>query len=117
MWPEPTPENWIGVLKLSSQWDLVCARKAAISHLDKVLRAPAKRVHLARQFSTPGWQVPALQALILREDAMDIPKVELLGIETVLRIASLREKYGGSMTSYCKERCEAELKIHKSHND
>jgi hypothetical protein len=117
MWPEPTPESWIGVLKLSSQWEFVRARKAAIFHLDRVLLAPAKRVHLARQFSIQGWQVPALQALILRADAMDKPDVELLGIETVLKIASLRENYGGHVTSLRKERYEAELKIHKSYNE
>jgi hypothetical protein len=97
-WPRPNIAGWIGVLHLASQWSFARARDDAIDALDQRVDAPEQRVLLARNYTISGWQAQALLDLACREEPMGVSDVDILGITTVLKLASLRERYGSIIT-------------------
>jgi hypothetical protein len=105
----------MSILKLADKWGFARARKDAIKNLDDLILSPVLRIQLAREFSISGWQVPALEVLVVRKDALSLKEALLLGMETVLGISDLREIYGPIATRLREERCTAKMSIYNSH--
>lgn len=106
--PMTTEHTWIGVLKLATLWNFTRARDSAILSLDSLILSPVTRLRLARNYSIPGWEVPALRKLIYRKAPVNFEDAEALGVKTVLTGALLRKQYGIAVTTI-KERREVEL--------
>ncbi|KAI5997663.1 hypothetical protein F5J12DRAFT_851105 [Pisolithus orientalis] len=66
--------QWISVLKLSTMWECTSLRAAAISWLD-----------------SNSWLLPSLLALAQRHNPISVEEGRHLGIETALKLASVRE--------------------------
>ncbi|KAI6040610.1 hypothetical protein EDC04DRAFT_2602387 [Pisolithus marmoratus] len=89
--------QWVSVLKLSTMWEFANLRAAAISWLDtsdaSLCRPdPVERVALATQYDIKEWLLPSLLALARRPDPIGVEEGRRLGIETALKLASVREK-------------------------
>jgi hypothetical protein len=108
-------KGWMSILKLADKWGFARARKDAIKNLDDLILSPVLRIQLAREFCISGWQVPALEVLIVRKDALSLKDALLLGMEPVLGISDLREIYGPIATRLREERCTAKMSIYNSH--
>jgi hypothetical protein len=93
-WPELDVDKWAGVLRLANLWSIDRARTAAIAALDKLVLSPSQRVQLARSFNVPGWQVAGLMELMQRSSPVNSADMDLIGVDTALKLAGLREKYG-----------------------
>ena len=96
--------EWTSVLKLSTLWQFTTLRAVAIENMTPLLKrsgGSAKWISLARTYSVREWLLPALHALARRQLPLQIYEVDLLGIETVLKMAEVRESYlAGSYGGY-----------------
>lgn len=90
-----TTEEWISVLKFASKWQFFEQRRTAIQNLTLHLNDgnPAQWVCLARQCKVGEWLLPSLEALARRGKAMQLEEVESLGVETVVKMAEVRESF------------------------
>jgi hypothetical protein len=102
---------WTSTLRLANLWELARTRADAIAHLDRLITGPAARIRLAREMAISSWQVPALEALVLQEAALTAAPAEQLGLDTILKLAALRETYGSARMSSHR----AHLKAGQSH--
>ncbi|KIO04197.1 hypothetical protein M404DRAFT_26410 [Pisolithus tinctorius Marx 270] len=86
--------QWISVLKLSTMWEFTNLRTAAISWLDTGNAAldHVEKIVLAMQYDLKEWLLSSLLALAQRPDPISIEEGRRLGIETALKLASVREK-------------------------
>ncbi|KAI5997683.1 hypothetical protein F5J12DRAFT_851199, partial [Pisolithus orientalis] len=85
--------QWISVLKLSTMWECTSLRAAAISWLDgsSATLGDVEKVALAMQYDIKGWLLPSLLALAQRHNPISVEEGRRLGIETALKLASVRE--------------------------
>jgi hypothetical protein len=90
--PEMTDQTWTSILRLSTLWNFARSREDAIRAIRALALPPASRARLARDFAVRGWQIPALRELAIQTSPLTMLDVELLGVETVLRLAGLREQ-------------------------
>jgi hypothetical protein len=81
-------------------WNFARAQHDAIDALDGLVTQPERRIQLARDFDIPAWLAPALRELVMRTESMGTADVALLGIDWVLKIAALREKYGPHLAHF-----------------
>lgn len=93
-WPAPSAEYWAGVLRLSKLWEIPRAASDASNALESLVTSPARRIQLAREFNIPGWQISAFEDLIKSDSQLTMEDAQMLGIESVLRVTHLRERYG-----------------------
>ncbi|KAI5983064.1 hypothetical protein EDD15DRAFT_2179700, partial [Pisolithus albus] len=89
--------EWTSVLKLSTMWEFTTLREAAISWLDtsdaSLYRSdPLEKIVLANRYDIKEWLLPSLLALAQRPDPISIEEGRRLGLETALKLASVREK-------------------------
>ncbi|OJT07484.1 hypothetical protein TRAPUB_1669 [Trametes pubescens] len=86
-------EDWMLVLKLTTMWRFDDLRRTAISTLTQHVQKsdPVTWLCLARQYNVGDWLSPSLLALVKREMPMQMEDVGPLGVETVVKIAELRE--------------------------
>jgi hypothetical protein len=113
--PEPDVDAWISTLKLSHLWDMARAAEDAIKHLDALVTAPVARVKLAREIAIPGWQAPAFEALVLQGPPMGAAEVDVLGLDTVLKLAALREQYGTARRDLLAAELDKRVDVHRHH--
>ncbi|KAI6141496.1 hypothetical protein BKA82DRAFT_161628 [Pisolithus tinctorius] len=86
--------QWISVLKLSTMWEFVGLRNAAIQHLDIPSKPvdPIDKVVLALQYNVREWLLPAFLALAKRPTPISIEEGRCIGFENALKLALVREK-------------------------
>ncbi|KAI5985623.1 hypothetical protein EDD15DRAFT_1626644 [Pisolithus albus] len=86
--------EWISVLKLSTMWEFTTLREAAISWLGAAYQSdPVEKIVLATRYDIGEWLLPSLLALAQRADPISVEEGKRLGIETALKLASVREKF------------------------
>ncbi|KAJ3573832.1 hypothetical protein NP233_g2178 [Leucocoprinus birnbaumii] len=84
--------EWLLVLELSKMWDMGRVRSTAINHLVPDLEDdPSYRWKLAKQYDIEDWIQPALDKLIRRNESLGLRDLQFLDLDTVLRIAAVRE--------------------------
>ncbi|KAI0631074.1 hypothetical protein C8Q77DRAFT_1074944 [Trametes polyzona] len=97
-----TTEEWVSVLKLTTRWDFSALRRVAIYKLATILSESdsVRWLCLARQFNVGEWLLESLARLARRTQALQMEEVDLLGIETVVKMAEVRESYNAYSGSY-----------------
>ena len=111
----PTPrtaDEWTSILSLATRWDFSSVRSFAIAHLraDASL-SPVDRILLASAYDIPdalvphcgggragpegGWLLGAYTALCTRAEPLTVAEAARLGVDTVARVAQLREALRG----------------------
>ena len=84
-------------------WQFSKLRAVAIQYMTPELpqhRNAAEWINLARTYSVHEWLLPALHMLARRQLPLQSYEVNLLGIETVFKMAEVRESYLAG--SYCR---------------
>jgi len=85
-------EEWISVLKLSTQWYFLDTRDLVINQLDKLTdMGNVERILLARQYDVPAWLRMAYRNLVLRHEGISLGDAEKIGWETAFRLYQVRE--------------------------
>jgi len=75
-------------------WEFGGLRKSAIDNLASGSNAlvPVHKLTLALRYDVTEWTMPALLQLAQRPEPISIEEGRMLGLETALKIASVREK-------------------------
>ncbi|KAK7012803.1 hypothetical protein R3P38DRAFT_3014665 [Favolaschia claudopus] len=88
-------DQWIGVLKLATQWGFLDARKLAIQQLETMPSiAATEHVMLARQYEVASWLRKGYLALVERQEIISVEEAEKIGWKTAFLLCQLREKCG-----------------------
>lgn len=92
---EPTLEEWMSILKLTTMWHFHGLRRTAIDKLTPLVQNgdPIQWIVLARKCDVHEWLLPALNALARRPQALQLHEVNSLGIATVVKMAEVRESF------------------------
>ncbi|KAF8216953.1 hypothetical protein K438DRAFT_1798071 [Mycena galopus ATCC 62051] len=86
-------DEWISVLKLSTQWHFLEARDLAIKQLnDHSDIADVERVLLARQYDVAAWLRKGYTSFAKRSEIISEEEAQKLGWQTAFRLSQLREK-------------------------
>ncbi|KAI0700606.1 hypothetical protein BC835DRAFT_397625 [Cytidiella melzeri] len=119
-----TTPQWIAVLNLATMWQFDKYRVHAITRLS----APSagltsgERVQLSLKYRIKSWLVPALNELAQRAEPMGLDDCKTLGLEYLLKICRVRERYTHvhchkcpTATSDQPRRHTHSLKVHRRH--
>ncbi|TFY60263.1 hypothetical protein EVJ58_g5264 [Rhodofomes roseus] len=88
-----TQDEWTSILHLSTRWEFSDIRALAIHELQKLAINPIDKITLSRRFDISGrWTLAAYAALCQRPDALTLEEAACLGLETMVRVAQLREQ-------------------------
>ncbi|KAJ7288882.1 hypothetical protein C8J57DRAFT_1495141 [Mycena rebaudengoi] len=88
-----TNEEWISVLKLSTQWRFIDTRNLAIQRLsDRAGIGSAERIQLARQYDVANWLRMGCIALAQRHETLSPEEAEKVGWKTAFQLCWVREK-------------------------
>ena len=82
--------EWTSVLKLATMWQFQKIRATAIKNLENMLDLVDK-VIIAQRFDISAWLVPTLNALVQREEMINLSEANRLGMDWVLKLAKVRE--------------------------
>jgi len=85
-------EQWIAVLKLSTMWEFDGLRMAAIDILGHSKINAVDKLVAAKRYNIDEWLLPALLSLAQRPELISIEEGHRIGLETALKLASVREK-------------------------
>ena len=88
-------DEWTHVLRLSTMWGFDELRGVAIDNLRPLLENedPVRWIVLARKYNVHDWLLPAFHALARRPEALQLEKVEPLGIVTIVKMGQIRESF------------------------
>ncbi|KAJ7250470.1 hypothetical protein B0H12DRAFT_974819, partial [Mycena haematopus] len=85
-------DEWISVLKLSTQWYFLDARDLAIKQLDdRPDIGSGERILLARQYDVTTWLRMGYNDLAKREEGISLEDAVTIGWETTVRLYQTRE--------------------------
>ncbi|TEB25778.1 hypothetical protein FA13DRAFT_1738102 [Coprinellus micaceus] len=88
--PELSKDQWIGVLRLSRQWDMPEVATLAIEKLDTLLTTPLEKAQLCRAHSVLKWMKDGYSSLVECVPATSFESLQTLGLETACRILCAR---------------------------
>ncbi|KAG6897495.1 hypothetical protein C0992_001100 [Termitomyces sp. T32_za158] len=91
--PAPTTNEWIDILKLSTQWMMLDIRRVAITKLSSANIRPADRVVLAREHKVDSWLRSACLELAKTASSMSQEDMNKIGLATAVKIHKARERY------------------------
>ncbi|KAJ7250477.1 hypothetical protein B0H12DRAFT_1072073 [Mycena haematopus] len=111
-----TKDEWLSVLKLSTQWRFLEARDLAIKQLDRPGSKfePVELVMLGQQYDVAAWLKKGYAGLVLRQVCISPEEANQIGWETAFRISAARETalglHGNMLNgwSYCMQRVDIE---------
>lgn len=87
-------DGWIAILRLATAWEFNEPRRAAI---ERLWRDPqmslARRFALALECGIQDRLLPLLVQLAQKEEPMSVDDAQWLGLERVLKICEVRERY------------------------
>ena len=91
---EANHEDWMALLDMSVQQDILVSRALAIRKLSALIAngEGTEMVLLARKYQVSGWLERGLQALVQREEFFSEADEKQLGWRTIFRLCRLREK-------------------------
>ncbi|KAF8216988.1 hypothetical protein K438DRAFT_1704114 [Mycena galopus ATCC 62051] len=85
-------DEWISVLKLSTQWYFLDARDLAIKQLDNRPEiGSVERILLARQYDVAAWLRMGYTDLARRDEGISLEDAAKIGWETTVRLYQTRE--------------------------
>jgi hypothetical protein len=87
-----TKDEWISVLKLSTQWYFLDIRDLAIKQLsNRTDIGSVDRILLARQYDVPVWLRMGINELAQCHEGISREDAEKIGWETALQLCRVRE--------------------------
>jgi hypothetical protein len=96
-----TKDEWISVLKLSTQWYFLNIRDLAIKQLsNRTDIGSVDRILLARQYDVPAWLRMGITELAQRQEGISREDAEKIGWETALQLCHVREVTLSSYSSW-----------------
>ncbi|KAK7024963.1 hypothetical protein R3P38DRAFT_2951969 [Favolaschia claudopus] len=87
-----TTDEWISVLKLSTEWCMARFRRLAITKLDQRDLSSCQRIMLARQYHIVTWLRRGYSELVERAETISEDEAEILGWKTTCRLFQARER-------------------------
>ncbi|KAG6902117.1 hypothetical protein C0995_004063 [Termitomyces sp. Mi166 len=91
--PAPTTEEWITILKLSTQWTMLDVRRVAIDTLSSAQIPPVDRVVLAREYKVNAWLRSAYLELLKNASSMTQEDMDKIGLMAAFKVHKARERY------------------------
>ncbi|EAU89733.2 hypothetical protein CC1G_07458 [Coprinopsis cinerea okayama7 len=82
--------EWIGVLRLSTTWEMTRVRNHAIQSLSSLRLSFVEKVTLAREFRVSDWLEDGIVGLVMG-DPVPLKDLETLGLDTAAKILSARD--------------------------
>jgi hypothetical protein len=96
-------QQWLSVLVLSTLWDMLNIRALAIKQVRAALGPDCPShtlLNLGQTHHVDQWVMHSIVCLVERAEPMALSDVEIIGIENVLKISSIRETlYSGRFTN------------------
>ncbi|RXW14142.1 hypothetical protein EST38_g11711 [Candolleomyces aberdarensis] len=82
-----TKDEWVGVLDLSTRWQMKITREHAIVKLSDLSLSPVEKVTLARAHKVAKWLKEGLNEIVTQEEALKPDELKAhLGLETAFRL-------------------------------
>lgn len=105
--PKGDHDAWISVLKLSRMWEMEELRVLALRHLKYPTgwKSAAEKLALALKHEIRDWIVPGVNELAKRPEPISVEDAQILGLETALKVAAVRESLvtdGLRLTAGCR---------------
>jgi hypothetical protein len=103
--------EWISVLKLSTEWKFAELRRKALEVLSWIRIDPVERVILARKYKVEKWVVDAYTQLVVQDNRLSLKEAEILGYDTAFQLYEMREEsFRQSLSRYGSRPMVDELK-------
>ncbi|KAF9228865.1 hypothetical protein BS17DRAFT_772609 [Gyrodon lividus] len=84
--------QWTSVLKLSTLWGFSTLRQVAIDNLSELETRLAEKIALGYAYDVKSWLLPVMNELVRQPEPIDMKEASCMGIETALKLASVREQ-------------------------
>jgi hypothetical protein len=85
-------EEWASILKLAHQWEFIEVKALAIRELENLSIPPLRKIVLYQKYEIDrNLLKPALTALTIRDEPLEIEEGREIGLETALDLAKARE--------------------------
>ncbi|KAJ2926567.1 hypothetical protein H1R20_g10527, partial [Candolleomyces eurysporus] len=85
-------DEWIGVLNLSTRWQMKEIRDHAINNLSKISLSPIEKVVLARAHKVAKWLKEGLTEIVTEDPIRPLEDLERLGLKTACRLLWIRDQ-------------------------
>jgi hypothetical protein len=96
-----TKDEWISVLKLSTQWRFIDARNLAIQQLrSRPDLEDVERIQLAQQYDIADWLRMGYIHLVQRKGGISQDEARKIGWETAFHLCQARERAWASQTYF-----------------
>jgi hypothetical protein len=83
--------DWTSVLRLATRWHFASFRTLALQNLEPIA-SPLQKLLLARELDIPHWLLPGHIALCMREELLSLGEMQLLPLQDVHLIVTVRER-------------------------
>ncbi|KAJ3534856.1 hypothetical protein NMY22_g6738 [Coprinellus aureogranulatus] len=90
--PELSKEQWIGVSRLSRQWDMPEVASLAIEKLSAMEMTPIEKVRLGKAHGVPEWLRDGYASLVAAIKFNSLEELEPLGLQTACRLLWARDQ-------------------------
>ncbi|KAJ2912936.1 hypothetical protein MD484_g7494, partial [Candolleomyces efflorescens] len=95
-----TKEEWVGVLNLSTRWQMKKTRDLAIAELSSLLLTPLEKVTLAQAHKVAIWLKEGVNEMVEQEETLKPDELEAyIGLRTALRLMWIRDQLSKSSSS------------------
>jgi len=95
-----TLDEWSSILHLADKWGFKTIKRLAVSKL-LPLATPIEMIVLGRRYSIDNWVIlDALDSLCLQSEPLTLEEGYSLGMETVIKVMSIRQEYDLGTRSY-----------------
>ncbi|KAI0071179.1 hypothetical protein K474DRAFT_1776334 [Panus rudis PR-1116 ss-1] len=95
-----TLDEWTSILELATKWDFASIRALAIRSIQSLDISPVDRIAISTKYDIADrWTMKAYIALCERPEPLSLAEADQLGLNTVVRIAQIREQLRRSGTS------------------
>ncbi|KAF8599381.1 hypothetical protein BDV93DRAFT_609337 [Ceratobasidium sp. AG-I] len=86
------PPTLTSALRLATSYEYPALRTFAINRLQDASLSAIDRIRLAREFGLSAWEEPAYVELCERDEAITTSEAGVLGLNTFVELAKIREK-------------------------
>lgn len=104
-------DEWRGVLKLSTAWQMYEIRTVAVQELSPMISSGVEKIQFAREYRVRWWFIEGVTALAQELENQEIPIEEVasaLGWEITARVLRIQPQIRASEHYTCS-RCETDL--------
>ncbi|RXW18431.1 hypothetical protein EST38_g7425 [Candolleomyces aberdarensis] len=85
-------EEWVGILNLSTRWQMKEVREHAIKNLSNISLSPVKKVVLARAHKVAKWLKEGLTEILTENPVRPLDELETLGLKTACHLLWIRDR-------------------------